>query len=100
VCLTLESAGAPLRSFGRQSYEIRLTHIFAMGCVLDTSATHGSPPGAVLPAHLLSLAFAWGLGWIAARAWSSPVAPWVQSASARRTGSATAEPASPRSLSS
>jgi peptidoglycan/LPS O-acetylase OafA/YrhL len=95
----LAGAGAPLRSFGRLSYEIYLTHIFAMWWVVDTVAAHDWPPAAVLPAHLMSLALAWGLGWIAARAWSSPMARWVLSATARRSASASAQPASPRSLS-
>jgi len=95
-----QAAGAPLRSFGRLSYEIYLTHVFAMWWVVDAFAAHGSPPVAILPAHLLSLALAWALGWLVARAWTAPAARWVLSAAERRTASAAAEAASPRPLSS
>jgi hypothetical protein len=50
--------------------------------------------------HLLSLAFAWGLDGMLARAWSAPSARWMLSATARRLASAITEPASPRPLAS
>jgi peptidoglycan/LPS O-acetylase OafA/YrhL len=68
----LELAGAPLRAFGRLSYEIYLTHIFVMWLVVDAFGALGSPAWAALPAHLLVLALAWALGWTTARALSEP----------------------------
>lgn len=79
----LDAARAPLQSFGRLSYEIYLTHIFAMWWVVDAFDSYGAPPTAVMPALLLSLGLAWALGWIAARVWSAPAARWVLWAVAR-----------------
>jgi len=82
----LETAGAPLRSFGRLSYEIYLTHIFVMWLVVDAFATHGAPPWAVLPAHILVLALAWGMGWVVAKTWSGPVRRWIRTVTTRHAG--------------
>ena len=73
--------GAPLRAFGRLSYEIYLTHIFVMWFVVDAfTALLLSPPWAVLPAHLLSLALAWAMGWVSFKLWSEPGRRWVLAA--------------------
>ena len=93
----LAAAGAPLRSFGRLSYEIYLTHIFAMWWVVDAFDNHGAPPSGVLPALLVSLGLAWALGWIAARGWSAPAARWVRRATARSATRLSLPPPSERS---
>ena len=84
VARALDTVAAPLRSFGRLSYEIYLTHIFVMWFVVDAFTARGSPPWAVLPAHLLSLALAWAMGWTFAKAWSVPAGRWVAAVTARR----------------
>jgi len=92
----MDVVGAPLRSFGRLSYEIYLTHVFAMWWVVDAFDAHGAPPAAVLPALLASLCLAWLLGWIAARGWSAPAARWVMSAMSRCGARIATPPASER----
>jgi len=79
----LHAAGAPLRSFGRLSYEIYLTHIFVMWPVVDAFKAAGSPPWAVVPALALALALAWGLGGLYARAWTVPAGRRLAAALAR-----------------
>ncbi len=90
VARALDVLAAPLRSFGRLSYEIYLTHIFVMWFVVDAFTARGSPPWAVLPAHLVSLALAWTAGWTFAKAWSVPAGRWVMAVTARRADTAVA----------
>lgn len=69
---------APLRSFGRYSYEIYLTHMFVVfGLVRAWSALGwGRPEGAVVTP--LAVSGSWALGWAFARAWSEPANQWVR----------------------
>lgn len=69
---------APLRSFGRLSYEIYLTHMFVVFTLvrLWTAVGWGRPEGALVTP--LAVVGAWGLGWAFARGWSEPANAWVR----------------------
>lgn len=68
-----------LRTFGRLSYEIYLTHIFAMWIVVDAFDAAGHPPSAIVPAYAATLALSWALGRLLATVWSIPASRWVLS---------------------
>ena len=72
-----------------------------MWFVLHAFNARGSPPAAVLPAHLLVLALAWAMGWVVARAWAVPAGRWLAAATARRTPAfaSTAAPVAPKGTS-
>jgi peptidoglycan/LPS O-acetylase OafA/YrhL len=69
---------APLRAFGRLSYEIYLTHMFVVFAVVDAFAAvgWGRPEGGW--AYPLAIAGSFALGWAFARAWSDPANRWLR----------------------
>jgi peptidoglycan/LPS O-acetylase OafA/YrhL len=66
-------AGATIRSFGRLSYEIYLTHIFAMWWVVDAFEAAGRPVSWIVWAYAAAFGLAWLLGWALATLWSTPM---------------------------
>ena len=86
-----------LRSFGRLSYEVYLTHMFVVWGVVDAfSAIGGDPRWAMLCWPPL-LALAWGLGWCVARGVSGPLERVFLRAGASRAGAR--EPSLPTQVS-
>ncbi len=79
----VEHAGAParagakalawLRSFGRLSYEIYLTHMFVVWAVVDAFKAAGGDPRLGVAWYAPVLAGAWALGWLVARFVSQPL---------------------------
>lgn len=66
-------AFAWLRSFGRLSYEIYLTHMFVVWAVVDAVDAAGATGRMSFAAYLPVLAGAWALGWLVARFVSQPL---------------------------
>lgn len=64
---------APLRWFGRHSYEIYLTHCFIMMWGIETYLELGISPGWAWAWYLIMLALSAVLGWVVARWYSEPV---------------------------
>ncbi len=67
-----KAAFAWLRSFGRLSYEIYLTHMFVVWLVVDRFVAAGAPLRWGVAWYPLVLAGAWALGWLVARFVSVP----------------------------
>lgn len=69
---------APLRSFGRWSYEIYLTHMFVVFALVSAYAAAGWGKREGAWAYPLALAGSWALGRAFARLWSEPANTWVR----------------------
>ena len=88
-------AFAWLRSFGRLSYEIYLTHMFVVWLVVDRFTASGADLRLGLAWYPPVLLGAWALGWLVARFVSAPLERAVLRAGASRaTASAMAAEAS------
>jgi len=74
-----------LRSAGRLSYEIYLTHMFVVWLVVDRFIAAGADLRAGWIWYPPVLAGAWGLGWLVARFVSTPLEQALLRASASRT---------------
>lgn len=61
-----------LRSFGRMSYEIYLTHMFVVMTIIEIYKHFGGGPRWGLLWYAPAIAGAWGLGWLATRFFSEP----------------------------
>lgn len=61
-----------LRSFGRLSYEIYLTHMFVVWPVVHAFRAMGARPWLGILWYVPTVALSWGLGWILARYFSVP----------------------------
>jgi peptidoglycan/LPS O-acetylase OafA/YrhL len=61
-----------LRSFGKLSYEIYLTHMFVVFGIVRLFAASGSNPQWGFLWHLAALPLSWLLGWLTARCVSTP----------------------------
>ncbi len=74
-----------IQSFGRLSYEIYLSHVFALFAVLALFHALGSdmPSGWIW--FIPSLMLSWGLGWLIDRALSTPANRWIRDKLARRS---------------
>ena len=81
-------AFAWLRSFGRLSYEIYLTHMFVVWLVVDRFTAAGDDLRTGVAWYLPVLACAWALGWAVARFISEPLERLVLRASTSRMGAA------------
>ena len=64
---------APLRWFGRRSYEVYLTHMFVVMGFFDLFVAVGRPKGAVSLLFIAVIAVAGFLGEMAARYFSEPL---------------------------
>ena len=73
-----------LRSFGRLSYEIYLTHMFVVWLVVDRFTAAGSDLRLGLAWYPPILAGAWALGWVVERVFSAPLARAIVGARASR----------------
>ena len=73
-----------LRSFGRLSYEIYLTHMFVVWLVVDRFDAAGADLRLGVVCHPPILAGSWALGWLVARFVSSPLERLILRASASR----------------
>ncbi len=77
-----EAAGARglggLRSFGRLSYEIYLTHMFVVFALVALFKSLGSPMHAGAWFYLPLIAGCWALGWAFARGWTLPCERWLR----------------------
>lgn len=73
-----------LRSMGRASYEIYLTHMFVVFSIVGVARMTATDKAAgwvwYAPAALLS----WGLGWVVARGFSEPANRWLRVRLGRR----------------
>jgi peptidoglycan/LPS O-acetylase OafA/YrhL len=65
-----------LRSFGRLSYEVYLTHMFVVWWVVDAFSAAGVDPRWAVIGYPPALAGAWALGWLVARILSNPAERW------------------------
>ena len=74
-----------LRSFGRLSYEIYLTHMFVIWLVVDRFDAAGAEQRWSALCYLPVLAGTWALGWLVARFMSTPLERRLLRASASRT---------------
>lgn len=75
-----------LRSFGRLSYEIYLTHMFVIWFVVDRFDAAGIDPRWNVACYPPVLAGTWALGWLVGRFVSTPLERRLLRASASRTG--------------
>ena len=66
-------AGAGLRSMGRASYEIYLTHMFVVWFVFDLYRRFDGDPRSGCWWYVPAVAGSWGLGWMVARGFSMPI---------------------------
>jgi peptidoglycan/LPS O-acetylase OafA/YrhL len=73
-----------LRSMGRLSYEIYLSHMFVVFAVVTAYKATGADARSGWLWYLPAVALCWGLGWLVARAWSLP----CEQALKRRFGAA------------
>jgi len=73
-----------LRSFGRLSYEIYLTHMFVVWLVVDRFQAAGGDLRLGVAWYGPVLAGAWALGWLVARFISNPLARALARAGASR----------------
>ena len=71
-----------LKSFGRLSYEIYLTHMFVVWLVVDRFTAAGSDLRLGLVWYAPILAGAWALGWVVERSFSAPLARAIAGGSA------------------
>lgn len=67
-----------LKSWGRLSYEIYLTHMFVVFGAVRLWRAHGGDPQAGLWWYLPTLAASWALGWLLARGFSQPCERWLR----------------------
>ena len=67
-----------LRSFGRLSYEVYLTHMFIVWPVVRAYKAYGHGPRWGILWYLPALALAWWLGWLVARYLSAPSERWLR----------------------
>jgi len=84
-------AFAWLRSFGRLSYEVYLTHMFVVWLGVDAFHASGADPRRAALLYPPVLAAAWALGWIVAKRVSNPLErrflrAWASRAGARARG--------------
>jgi len=77
-----------LRSFGRLSYEIYLTHMFVVWLVVDRFQAAGGDLRLGIAWYGPVLAGAWALGWLVARVISDPLARALGRAGAQRAAAA------------
>jgi peptidoglycan/LPS O-acetylase OafA/YrhL len=68
----------PLLSLGRHSYEIYLTHIFAVMALFAYFVRAGKPMGAVWWMFAAVIVAAGALGWAVARLYSEPLNRWLR----------------------
>jgi len=73
-----------LRSFGRLSYEVYLTHMFVVWWAVDAFHAVGADPRWAVLWYPPLLAGAWALGWLVARVVSGPLERWFLRAGASR----------------
>jgi peptidoglycan/LPS O-acetylase OafA/YrhL len=77
----VQRAGAALgwvRSFGRLSYEVYLTHMFIVWPVVQAYKASGHGPRWGILWYLPALAASWALGWLVARYLSAPCERWLR----------------------
>ena len=67
-----------LRSFGRLSYEVYLTHMFIVWPVVRACKAYGGGSRWGILWYLPALAASWGLGWVVARHLSTPCERWLR----------------------
>jgi peptidoglycan/LPS O-acetylase OafA/YrhL len=67
-----------LRSFGRLSYEIYLTHMFVVFALVALFKSLDSPMHAGAWFYLPLLVGCWILGWVFARLWTQPCERWLR----------------------
>jgi peptidoglycan/LPS O-acetylase OafA/YrhL len=77
--------GAWLRSCGRLSYEIYLTHMFCVFVIVDLAHATGSDGERGWIWYAPAIALSWLLGWIVARLFSTPAERWLRRRFAIRT---------------
>ncbi len=73
-----------LRSCGRLSYEIYLTHMFCVYAVVDIARGSGIAAAWGWMWYPLAIGASWLLGWIVARGFSQPCERWLRLTRARR----------------
>ncbi|HJU82878.1 MAG TPA: acyltransferase [Holophagaceae bacterium] len=83
-----------LRSFGRLSYEIYLTHMFIVWPVVRAFRARGGGLWWGILWYLPALALSWFLGWLVARGLSLPAERWMR----RILGKTPPEPPAPEAL--
>ncbi len=77
----VQRAGAALgwvRSFGRLSYEVYLTHMFVVWPVVGGYKAFGGGPRWGILWYLPALAASWALGWLVSRYLSTPCERWLR----------------------
>ena len=67
-----------LRSFGRLSYEVYLTHMFIVWPVVRAYKAYGGGLRRGILWYLPALALSWLLGWLVARYISTPSERWLR----------------------
>jgi len=73
-----------LRSCGRLSYEIYLTHMFCVYAIVDIARASGTDKSSGWLWYPVAIGASWLLGWIVARGFSQPVERWLRDGAARR----------------
>jgi peptidoglycan/LPS O-acetylase OafA/YrhL len=67
-----------LRSCGRLSYEIYLTHMFCVFAIVDLAHATGTDGALGWIWYVPAIAVAWLLGWIVSRGFSTPLERWLR----------------------